>query len=295
MSVRRDVEVAFVGSGPGAASITRRLAATFVHTRVFDPWHAECAAEPIEQTTVCGSLEELRSHADLVVTLFPTEQALRQVLFEPGGLTAASRKPLSILELSPILPWAFQDIVVSCRAAGVFVAGGRLETLSKEGRVWASLHVDDQVRQRSQLQFVVEALADEVVWTGKAGNAKALGTLTDLLVGVNTAVAHEAWEIGQSVGIDTETLTGLLLKGSGATRVIAQLAALRVPNGGITLDNADQFSLCAGLQRATSAAQHVDHSLFFGSLGVASLLRHAHPSLRQRPVKAANTQHASPS
>jgi len=289
VSVRHDVEVAFVGSGPGTASITRRLAASFVHTSVFDPWRAEHAAEPMEHATVCDSLEELRSRADVVVTFFSTEQALSQVLFEPGGLTAASRKPLSILELSPILPWAFQDIVVSCRAAGVFVVGGRLATLCKEGRVGANLYVDDQVRHGSQLRFVVEALADEVVWTGNAGSAKALGTLSDLLVGVNTAVAHEALQIGQGVGLDTDTLIRLLLKGSGATRVIAQLAAQRVPDG----DIADQPFLCAGLLRAVSAAQHVDHSLLFGSLGVASLLRHAHASLRKRPAKTANTQHAS--
>jgi 3-hydroxyisobutyrate dehydrogenase-like beta-hydroxyacid dehydrogenase len=98
--------------------------------------------------------------------------------------------------------------------------------------------------------------------------AATLAMLGDLVLAVNTAVAREALAIGARAGLDADTLLRLLLKGSGASAVLARWVA----EGLASRDAAqDEGRLFDALRRATEAARRVDHSLFIGALGPASL------------------------
>jgi 3-hydroxyisobutyrate dehydrogenase-like beta-hydroxyacid dehydrogenase len=129
--------------------------------------------------------------------------------------------------------------------------------------------------QATGIHAVLHGLADDVVSAGKTGSAKAVAMLTDLLVGVNSAVVREALVLGQCAGLDPAMLIKLLLKGSGATAVMA-LAPSNAPAGAAIVDTATE-TLRGGLQRAVEAARRIDHSAFFASLGIASLLAQTQP------------------
>jgi hypothetical protein len=152
-----------------------------------------------------------------------------------------------------------------------------------------TLFIDHAAWQASGVRAVLQGLADDVVPTGKTGSAKAVAMLTDVLVGVNSAVVREALALGYCAGLDATTLISLLLKGSGATAVMA-LAMSDAPGGSATLDTAEREVLRGGLQRAVAAAHCVDHSLFFGGLGIASLLAQPQPAANARTGDAHASQ-----
>lgn len=263
-----NARIGIVGSGPGAGAIARRIAATFGPPQLFDPGHGLESED--EHVVACRSLDELRTRADVVVTLLADEQSLRTVLLGDAGLARTKGSALTVLDLTPILPWTMQDVAESCRSGAVNAVGGSVVERTGDEGARSTLYVDDAALRINGLQGVLDALADEVVATGATGSAKAMAVLTDLLVGVNTAVVREALSLGRSAGIDAEILS-LVLKGSGATAVLARIGALDAKGRDGTLGTAELAALRSGLALAVAAAHRVDHSLFFGSLGIAAL------------------------
>ncbi len=277
MPARSGAEIAFAGCGPAAPLLARRLAEAFGRTLVFAPGrnHFTITAASDARFAACGSLAELCARASVAVTILPDERALRELLFDDAGLVRAAGDVPAVLDLSPLEPWALQEIAAAWRRAGGFLAGGRVVTASWKRDAPVTLYLDDDAAQRGELQRVARALADEVVQTRGTGSAKTVGLLADLLLGVNTVVAFEALGLGEAAGLDTDTLIGLLMKGSGALRV---LETIRHRDGDFIADD-DSPALGSNLECAASAARRVDHCLFFGSMAMASSPKQ-HPSRR---------------
>jgi 3-hydroxyisobutyrate dehydrogenase len=279
------MRVGLLGSGPRADSIAKRIAAAFGSAIVFDPASRPEACSSLEGAVACRSVEELRLRSDLVVTLLPDEKALRTALFGRAGLTQAAGTATTVVDLSPIAPWTLEEIVAECRTAGMSAFGGSIVAGTKDGQRRLTLYIDHAALQAAGLRAVLRGLADDVVSTGMTGSAKAVAILTNMLVGVNSAVVREALALGHCAGLDPAMLIKLLLKGSGATAVIALAPSDAAVNAGM-LDTATEGDR-SGLQHAVEAAHRVDHSVFFASLGIASLLAQPVASARAADARAA--------
>jgi 3-hydroxyisobutyrate dehydrogenase-like beta-hydroxyacid dehydrogenase len=241
-----DAAVGVVGAQTATATLCRRLAAAGLRVHTADT-----------------NLAALREGCGVVVTLLPTENALRAAL---ASLTAGGRPVVAVLDLSPIAPWTLRELAASCRETGVLLLGAAIVAAASREGARTTLHVDGDAAQLEPLTHVLAALADDVVSSSTIGRAKAVALLDDLLTGVNAAVVGEALALGRCAGLDARTLVALIQKGSGATSILAAHAAGDGP----------QMKACEArrhaLARVTAAAQHVDHSSFFAGLGIAALL-----------------------
>lgn len=265
---KTELRVGLVGSGPVLSSIAQRVAAAFGCAIVCDPSAGSRNAKPVSAVVTSPSLRDLRARADVVVTLLQDEETLRTFLLSEAGLTQASDRTLTLLDLSPVQPTTLQELAESCRAAKVVVFGGSIVPAWRDGRPRQILYVDRGALAAAPLSTVLSALAEDIVPIGEEGNAKAIGLLTDLLMGVNSVIVREALLIGRYAGIDSSTLARLVLKGSGATAVMARIANA----GDVDFKMQEGNGLRNGLERALAVTQRVDHSLFFGSLAIAQLL-----------------------
>lgn len=264
--------VGIVGSGPRAESVVRRMAAAAGPVAWFDPASGQRRGGSLAGAPPCRTLGELRSSVDAIVTSFEDEEGLRQIVLGEGGLARLPGDALSVLDVSPLSPWVLQDLAAHCCRTDVKLFGGILVTADAETVPRLKLYVDRGALEADVLRDVLVRLADDVVPTGAAGTAKAVGILNELLVGVNTAVVCEAVALGRSAGLDRRTLERLVLTGSGATQVMARRLAAE-DSGSPASFTADDFGCVRrGVERAMAAAHRVDHSLFFGSVAIASLL-----------------------
>lgn len=261
--------VGVVGSGARADSIARQIAAACGSVSVFDPSRElrEDAADV--RTFTCRSPAEVRTRSDVVITRLPDECALREAIFGSAGLMEGDdcRGMSVVLDLSPVLPWTMQDIAARCRYDGVAAFGGSIVTQANGKASISTLYIDSAALDFDKLRVIARVLSDDVVPAGETGSAKTVALLTGLLVGVNNAVVGEALAMGERAGLDSAMLTRLLLKGSGATAV---MAARAYEDAGVA--TAQHAALCRVLRRASVAALHIDHSLYFGSVAIASLL-----------------------
>jgi 3-hydroxyisobutyrate dehydrogenase-like beta-hydroxyacid dehydrogenase len=272
---RSDRRVGIVGSGSGAESLAWRLAVPSRPVAWFDPASKQRSEVPVDGVLRCHALGELRSRVDVIVTWFEDEEALRTILLGDGGLARVPGDALSVLDVSSVSPWILQDLATDCREAAVALFGGILIAAVAETGQRLKLYVDRGALEADGLRDVLVRLADDVVPTGAPGTAKAVGIINDLLVGVNTAVVREALALGGLAGIDPRTLTRLVLTGSGANEVMARHLAADDPSDPVTLVAGDCGRIRRGIEGAMAAAHRVDHSLFFGSFAIASLLTHA--------------------
>ena len=240
------------GSGPGADELARRLS---------------------------GRPAEERSPAQVIVVCAVHEQELRSLLDECRNQASADSSA-TLLELSPIAALDQIDLAARFEVAGLTLIGGRRVPLA-DAR--SALYVDDAAVTHPALTGLLPLLADEVVATGAAGNAKIVGMLADLLAGVNTAITREALALGECAGIDPATLIRLIATGSGANAVLSRMERAGGAADGRAGDDDARAAMRRGIERAAAAALAADHSLFFGSLAIASLLGARDP---RAPIRA---------
>ena len=207
----------------------------------------------------------------VVISWVERETELRALLGECRGARARA-SPFAVLELTPISPSTQAELAAQCIEADVVLIGGRVAALAGASADRAALYVDDAALSQGALGAILDALACEVIPTGAAGSAKIVGMLIDLLVGVNTAISCEAIALGESAGIDASTLARLVATGSGANAVLARAGIVACASDEIVAEAHRRASLRAGIERASAAALQADHSLFFGSLAISSLL-----------------------
>jgi 3-hydroxyisobutyrate dehydrogenase-like beta-hydroxyacid dehydrogenase len=240
---------------PGAAfeGLRRRLAAAGVRLA------ASQGDASVDADAQAAAIETLAADASAVVTLLPSETPLRATLAKCAG---ARGRALVVLDLSPVAPAMQRDLHEAFRTFGMVLLGARLLLRFRDGVAHEALYVDDDAMQAPALRGVLAALADDVVATGAAGRAKALGLIDDLLTGVNAAAVGEALSLARHAGLDVATLTALLQKGSGATAVMQHRDV--VARAAVAQDGA--------LARVAGAAQQLDHSLLFGGVAIGALI-----------------------
>jgi len=214
-----------------------------------------------------AAIAKLAGTCAVIVTVLTAERTLRAVVAACGRV---GRPGLVLLDLSSVAPSTQHDLTAVARASGVVLLGGRVLLRMPATGPRTTLYVDDEAMQAEALRDVLAMLAEEVVTTGSAGRAKALGLIDDLLANVNAAVVGEALALGRSVGLDAAALIALLRKGSGATAILAHRETAAVSTR----------ERCAALARVAGAAQQADHSLLFGGVAIGMLLARPHPAGR---------------
>jgi len=185
----------------------------------------------------------------ILVTAFDDEDAARAALRDEDGVFAGCREGQAILDLSPITPQLFLEIVSLMARRGVRVHGAALEG----GRAY----VDDSVLADPQAEKAVRAAAPVVRATGAPGSSKAMAIVECMLTGVVAAAGAEAIALGVAAGVDADVLVKLLLKGSGGNQ--------QLRGGCVVRDSQRAIELVA----AQRLGRQVGHSVYFGSLALA--------------------------
>jgi 3-hydroxyisobutyrate dehydrogenase-like beta-hydroxyacid dehydrogenase len=259
--------VGLAGSGPLARIAQQRLA------------HAAIADRVVRHAGDAGAWPD----CDVLVTAFPDPGQLRHFVDAVGREAAGSGRTLHLLDLTPMSPSAMRELSGRCRGAGIVACGASLPAAGLPGG-GATLYVDQDALAVPSLAGVLEALAETIVPTGPAGTSKAVATVVELIVAVNSAAVREAFALAASAGIDAVALSPLLEKGSGASAVAARAAGPSVHD--VAPAASPLHLLRRMLVDAIGVAREVDHPAFFAALGIASLGSASTARLRDAPAQA---------
>ena len=183
---------------------------------------------PVEEVVAAGagegaSLADVAERADIVCTCLPDVAASRSVYLGADGLAANARAGMTFVEHGTIAPSLAVEVAeaLAARGAGYVdapVSGGVERAESGTLTVMAGGSARDFDAARPAL----EAVGSAVHHAGPVGQGSLMKLANQLLVGVHTLAACEAFAFGEAAGADGAQLGEALGSSWGASAMLAR-------------------------------------------------------------------------
>ncbi|GAA1629389.1 NAD(P)-dependent oxidoreductase [Leucobacter chromiireducens] len=164
--------------------------------------------------TRAASAAELAASSDVVLSCLLSTDVTRQVYLGPNGIVAAARPGTLIVEHGTFDPALAHEIADAAADRGILfvdapVSGGAVAAEAGALAVMAGGPAAAEARFRE----AVAPYARVVEWLGPVGSGLALKLVNQMLVSTHVAVATEAANVVQSLGIDPAAATRVLAGG----------------------------------------------------------------------------------
>lgn len=161
--------------------------------------------------TVAGSIAELASKADVILSSLTNDDVVKSVYTDPQGVFAHVRRGSAIIEMSTVLPATSRALYDLSREAGVKFLDSPVSgsTPSAEaGTLTLFCGGDEELFQAAQPIF--KSIASQYFYLGSSGSGTTMKLVANTLLGVGMQAIAEAVALGQKEGIDRHKLLEVL-------------------------------------------------------------------------------------
>jgi 3-hydroxyisobutyrate dehydrogenase len=162
------------------------------------------------------SIADACTQADIVITMLPAGEQVRQVYLAEEGILAAAETGALLIDCSTIDVETARDVALEAQNRGFAmldapvsggVAGAQAATLTfmvggpEEAFAWA--------------RPVLELMGKTIVHAGPAGNGQAAKICNNMILGASMIVVCEAFLLADKLGLDAQKLFDISSKSSG--------------------------------------------------------------------------------
>jgi 3-hydroxyisobutyrate dehydrogenase len=208
-----------IGLGAMGARIATRLVWEGFNPQVYDV--VDIAVRMFTNDVggmMSGSPKMMAQSCDIVITVLPSADALRDVLYGWEGLTGGFRPGGVIIDMGASDPLATVELAKQLAGRGIgLIDAPALGTPAdaRAGKLTLVVGGGDAVVERCRPIFA--ALAARTLHVGPVGSGQAGAALGDFLRGAQILAASEALRIGQRFGLDAKSVVdiGETLSGVG--------------------------------------------------------------------------------
>lgn len=212
------MKVGFVGLGNMGAPMARRLLANGHDVKVFDTNAA--LAESFAPAWV-GSLREAGPDREVIVTMLPNGQIVREALLGAEGALSQADPGTIVLDTS------------SSEAAGTVALGAELKQLgftlvdapvsggvplATQGRLAMMIGADDRAAL-DRVRPVLEAFGDRHIEVGGLGCGHAAKAINNAIAAAIVAITSEGLVLGERFGLSPETLLDVINSSTGRSQI----------------------------------------------------------------------------
>ena len=208
-------KVAFLGLGSMGQGMAANLQRKGTQLTVFDIKSERC--EPVEAlgARVAESLADAVKDADIVFTILPATQHVREALLGKGGVAETMPQGGIIVEMSTIAPTATDEIAAECARRGycfIDAPVGRPATHAISGESLFMVGSDDDDAFET-LRPLLDKMGTAIFRTGSVGSGVRLKVVNNFMVMATAQVTSEALLLAAKMGLDID----LLKEVTGAT------------------------------------------------------------------------------
>lgn len=217
--------IGFIGLGVMGRPMARNLL-----TRGFDVAVHNRSRPPVEELMKEGAFDgesaaKLAADCDVVITMLPTEQAVRDVALTDEGIFEHAQPGLIFIDMSTMSPAVARELAESGRERGVQVldapvSGGDVGAI--EGSLSIMVGGPDDTYAKARPLF--EAMGKTIVHVGAAGAGQTVKAANQLLVAGTIELVSEALVLLEATGVDTGRAIEVLAGGLAGNRVLEQKA-----------------------------------------------------------------------
>jgi 3-hydroxyisobutyrate dehydrogenase len=207
--------IGFIGLGNMGLPMARNLVAAGHAVHAFDT-----AAAAIERAVAAGATaadsSSVITGADVVITMLPAGEQVRDVYLGAGGLIARAQKGTLLIDSSTIDVETARAVHAAAAAAGFDmldapvsggVAGAEAATLT--------FMVGGSERAFAAARPVLEKMGKAVIHAGGPGNGQAAKICNNLILGISMIGVCEAFALADRLGLPAQTLFDISSKSSG--------------------------------------------------------------------------------
>jgi 3-hydroxyisobutyrate dehydrogenase len=245
-----------IGLGAMGARIATRLVWQGFNPQVYDV--VDVAVRMFTNDVggmMSGSPKMMAQSCDVIITVLPSADALRDVLYGWEGLASGFAPGGAIIDMGSSAPLATVDLAKQLAERGIDLidapALGTPED-TRAGKLTFIIGGDQAAVERCQPIFA--ALSQRTLHAGPAGSGHAGAALGDFLRGTEILAASEAMRIGQRFGLDAKSVVeiGEMLSGVGPalSAMLREQVLTRRFDTGMALGH-----VLRGLEITTSLAQ----------------------------------------
>ena len=208
---KENTRLGFIGIGSMGSRMAKRLLEGGYQLVAYN--RSREAAEALVKygATVAGSIAELASKADVILSSLTNDDAVKSVYADPAGVFAHVRRGSAVIEMSTVLPATSRQLYELSREAGVKFLDSPVSgstPSAEEGTLTVFCGGDEELFQAAQPIF--SAIAGQSFYLGDNGSGTAMKLVANTLLGVGMQAIAESVALGQKEGLDRHRLLEVL-------------------------------------------------------------------------------------
>lgn len=253
------MNIGFVGLGQIGTEMVKRLRMADYPVTVY-PRGSGLAAAREAGAVECGDYARLAAESDVLILIVFNDDQLRDILFAQGAL--AAMRPGSVLVIHVTGSPALRKEIQEKAPQGVETLDATFSgsvPLVQQGKLTLMVGGSAEALERMRLMF--SAYASNIFHIGTHGDAQVLKLLNNLVLAANMMNAAELLKVGESYGLDPQTVAGVIQTCSGASVAMGIFAQRNVADA---MESAGKY-MAKDVQEAVMAA--ADIGLNLGSFG----------------------------
>ncbi|MGR6964258.1 3-hydroxyisobutyrate dehydrogenase [Geodermatophilus sp. URMC 61] len=215
------MNVAWIGLGNMGGPMAANLVAAGTAVRGYDVSETAAQAAAGLGVEVVGSIAEAVRDADIVFTMLPRGEHVREVLTAPDGVLANVRPGTLIVDESTIdIDVARELHQVATEAGARFLDAPVSGGVSGAAAGTLTIMVGGKAEDLEEVRPLLEVLGGRVVHAGDAGNGQAAKIVNNMMCGVILAVTCEGAVLSKRLGLDPATFHSIAATSSGDSWVL---------------------------------------------------------------------------
>lgn len=209
--------IGFIGLGNMGGPMAGNLVKAGHTLKGFDVVPAAVKAAVKSGVAAAKSLAEAARNVDLVITMLPAGEHVRQVYTGTDGLLSAAAKGTLAIDSSTIDVGSARAVHAAAAEAGIDmldapvsggVAGAAAGTLT--------FMVGGTEAAFARGKPILEAMGRAIVHAGGAGNGQVAKVCNNMILGITMIGISEAFVLGEKLGLDPHKLFDISSKASGS-------------------------------------------------------------------------------
>jgi 3-hydroxyisobutyrate dehydrogenase len=215
------MSVAWIGLGNMGGPMAANLVAAGTEVRGYDVSETAGQAAAGLGVEVVGSVAEAVRDADIVFTMLPRGEHVRDVLTAPDGVLANVRPGTLIVDESTIdIDVARELHQVAAEAGARFLDAPVSGGVSGATAGTLTIMVGGKAEDLEDVRPHLEVLGGKVVHAGDAGNGQAAKIVNNMMCGVILAATCEGAVLSKRLGLDPATFHSIAATSSGDSWVL---------------------------------------------------------------------------
>ena len=208
--------IGFIGLGNMGLPMAQNLLKAGHAVSGFDVSKAQVDALAASGGTAAASAKAAATGAEIVITMLPAGQHVREVYLGEGGMLAAVASGALLIDSSTIDVESARAVAAAAASKGLLmldapVSGG--VGGAQAGTLTFMVGGGDDAFARALP--VLEKMGKTIVHAGGAGNGQAAKICNNMLLGVSMIAVSEAFVLAEKLGLDAQKLFDISSKSSG--------------------------------------------------------------------------------